>query len=205
MACTSPPLNKAVPIHEPHHDVSCQARVRIDHHQMDCQGLLSISVKLALSGFGDPVLRLNVAPKMVERCSVISRSNADLIPSRILSMLRGMTDASAVVTMTLDLNTTGLVFVPPQVTTTTVSPAQQSDVAACHAFATICRSKTIYLRFSRSQLLNDDLPRLRAFASALRTRSINVALFDYAGLNAGRGVQEKDWTLFEQRLEPPLF
>jgi hypothetical protein len=104
MACTSTLLNKAVLIHVPHHDVSCQARVRIDHHQIDCQGLLSISAKLALSGFVDPVLRLNVAPKMVERCSVISRSNADLIPSRILSMLRGVTDASAVVTMTLDLN-----------------------------------------------------------------------------------------------------
>jgi hypothetical protein len=61
------------------------------------------------------------------------------------------------------------------VTTTTVIPTQQSDVAAFHAFAMTCRSKTIYLHFSRSQLLNDDLPRLRAFASALRAHSSNVA------------------------------
>jgi hypothetical protein len=86
-----------------------------------------------------------------------------------------------------------------------VSPAQQSDVAAFHAFAVICRSKAIYLHFSRTQLLNDDLPRLRAFASALRTHSINVAPFDYASLNAGRGAQEKSWTLFEQPIEPPPY
>jgi hypothetical protein len=98
MACTSTLLNKAVLIHEPHHNVSCYARVRIDHHQIDCQGLLSISVKLALSGFGDSVLRLNVAPEIVERCNAISHSNTNLILFRVLSMLRGVTDASAVVT-----------------------------------------------------------------------------------------------------------
>lgn len=85
-------------VYEPYHGVSCQARVWIDHHHIDCQGLLSISVKLALPILGDPVLRLNVAPEMAERCSVISRSNADLISFRVLNMLRGVTDASAVVT-----------------------------------------------------------------------------------------------------------
>jgi hypothetical protein len=205
MAFTPTLLNKAVLIHEPHHDVSCRARVRIDHHQSDRQGLLSISVKLALVGFGRPVLRLNVAPEMVEKCRVISSSNADLIPTRMLSMLRGVTNASAVVTLMLDLNATGLVLVPPHVTTTTVSPAQQSDVAAFRAFAMICRSKSILLHFSKSQIPNDDLSRLRAFASALRTHSVDAAPFDYTGLNAGRGVQEKDWTLFDQTLNPPPY
>jgi hypothetical protein len=107
--------------------------------------------------------------------------------------------------LTLDLTATCLVLVPTQVTTTNVIPAQQGDVAAFHVFTMICRSKTISLHFSRSQLLNDDLPRLRAFASALRAHSINVAPFEYAGLNAGRRVQATDWALFEQTLEPPPY
>jgi hypothetical protein len=86
-----------------------------------------------------------------------------------------------------------------------VIPTQQSDVAAFHAFAMTCRSKTIYLHFSRSQLLNDDLPRLRAFASALRRHSSNVTPFEYAGLNAGHRVQATDRGLFEQTLEPPPY
>jgi hypothetical protein len=41
---------------------------------------------------------LNVAPEIVERCNAISHSNTNLILFRVLSMLRGVTDASAVVT-----------------------------------------------------------------------------------------------------------
>jgi hypothetical protein len=106
--------------------------------------------------------------------------------------------------LTLDVTATCLVLAP-KVTTTNVIPAQQGDVAAFHAFAMICRSKTIYLHFSRSQLLNDDLPRIRAFASALRAHSSNAAPFEYAGLNAGRWVQATDWAPFEQTLEPPPY
>jgi hypothetical protein len=141
-------LNKAVFIHKPHYNASCHARVRIDHDHIDRRDPLSVSVKLALVGFECSVLRLDVAPESVARCRVMSGSSADLVPSRMLNMLRRVTNTSAVVTLILNLHATDFVLVSPQVTTSSVRPAQQSYIAAFHAFAmtVLCIARTPNLR-----------------------------------------------------------
>jgi hypothetical protein len=198
-------LNKTALVHAPEFDVSCLARLRVGYNQSLNQGFLSIKIVLKLAGFhsGSQVLTLSIPPEKVDRLTVTSISDDSLIPARMFDKLRGVTDASTVSTCILCLNATGNVLVPAEVTTS-LKPADPSDTDF-FAFSRICRTKTIRLHFSNKQFVKDDLLRLRSFASSLLTRSLTEAPLNYGRINSGRGIQSKDWTVFDRSTSPPPY
>lgn len=203
MTTTVKPLTKAVLVHAPEFDVSCAARLRVAHDQTNNRGSISIRFTADLAA-GSRILMLNIRPDTVDKCAVHLRSNAKLIPSRMLSTVPApVISASAVSTMTLCLNTAGVVLVPSGITTLT--PANGSD-ANFHAFSKICQTTILHLHFSRQQFVQDELSHLQMFSRALGADSLLQAEhIDYARLNAGRGMEEKDWRVFDKSFGPPPY
>lgn len=202
-------LEKAVLVHAPDFDdVGCVCRVRIAYDANLNQGSISIRFSTALAGFDEPqLLMLNIQPDTVDSCTLASRSKDILIPPRMFSMVPlSVMTASAVLTLKLCLDASGTILVPPQ--TTALRPSNEAD-ADFHAFTKICQAKTIHLHFSKQQFKSDELPRirtqLRSLSGALSSRTLDAEPFDPTRLNAGRGVQERDCSVFDQPLHPPPY
>ncbi|KAI4720933.1 hypothetical protein E4T48_02850 [Aureobasidium sp. EXF-10727] len=198
-------FEKAVLAHTPEFNVACVARLRIAHDQTDDLGSISIRFNATLTEFGKQTLMLNICPEGVDTCTVVAKSNNQLIPDRMFSMVPvSVTNPAAVSTLTLCLNATGVVLVPPSADGTTLSPVVPTD-ANFQAFAKFCQSKTIHLHLSKQQLKDGDLQHLRTFSGALRARMLKAQPLDYKRLNAGHGAIEKDWRVFEQTADPPPY
>ena len=107
----------------------------------------------------------------------------------MISMLRGVTKSAIVSTLRLCLNDykSGLVLVPSDVTEP-LTPAAESRTDF-HAFAKICKATTLYLHFSKRQLVDVEMLHLRTFARTLCESSLNVAPLNDAHFNGGRGAQ----------------
>ncbi|CAD0085524.1 unnamed protein product, partial [Aureobasidium vineae] len=184
-------FEKAVLAHTPEFDVACVARLRIAHDQTGDRGSISIRFNAALTEFGKQTLMLNIRPEGVDTCTVVAKSNNQLIPDRMFSMVPvSVTNPAAVSTLILCLNTTGVVLVPPSADGTTLSPAVPTD-AHFQAFAKVCQSKTIHLHLSKQQFKDGDLQQLRTFSGAVRARMLKAQPLDYKRLNAGHGAIEK--------------
>jgi hypothetical protein len=97
---------------------------------------------------------LGIAPKAVDTCTVESNICDSVIPARMISMLRGVTRSAVVSTLKLCLNSykSGLALVPSDVTEP-LTPAAESRTDF-HAFAKICQATTLYLHFSKRQLVD---------------------------------------------------
>ncbi|THZ87214.1 hypothetical protein D6C84_01946 [Aureobasidium pullulans] len=198
-------FEKAVLVHAPEFDVACTARLRMAHDHNTDQGSVSIRIQLELANFGKQLLMLNIRPELVDTCTVVPKSNDNLIPSRLFPLVPvSVTNSAAVSTLILCLNSTGVVLVPRSTNDTTLSAAKPTD-AAFHAFQRICRSNIIHLHFSKQQLKNDDIRQLRTFSGALRAGLLSAQPFDYKRLDAGRGAIEKDWRVFEASEDPPAY
>lgn len=198
-------FEKAVLVHAPEFDVACTARLRMAHDHNTDQGSVSIRIQLELANFGKQLLMLNIRPELVDTCTVVPKSNDNLIPNRLFPLVPvSVTNSAAVSTLILCLNSTGVVLVPRSTNDTTLSAAKPTD-AAFHAFQRICRSNIIHLHFSKQQLKNDDIRQLRTFSGALRAGLLSAQPFDYKRLDAGRGAIEKDWRVFEASDDPPAY
>lgn len=195
---------KKIFVHTPEFDVGCLAQVRLCHDQELDQGYVSIKMRLSLAGMDEnQVVVLRVCPETVDMCTVKSTCDADTIPGQVTGMLRGVKEASEVSAFKLSLKTPGIVLVPSSLST--IRPAKAGDVNF-DAFSRICQTKTINLYFDKRQFKQDDKLRLRAFASALRTRSLDAQPVNHTRANAGRGVRESDWTIFElSPSDPPPY
>ncbi|CAD0114411.1 unnamed protein product [Aureobasidium uvarum] len=198
-------FEKAVLAHAPEFDVACVARLRIAHDQTGDQGSISIRFNAALTELGKQTLMLNIRPEEVDTCTVVAKSNNQLIPDRMFSMVPvSVTNPAAVSTLILCINTTGVVLVPPSADGTTLSPAVPTD-ANFQAFAKLCQSKTIHLHLAKQQFKDGDLQQLRTFSGAVRARMLKAQPLDYKRLNAGHGAIERDWRVFEQVTNPPPY
>ncbi|KAI9037799.1 uncharacterized protein KD926_011588 [Aspergillus affinis] len=194
-------LKKAVLVHSPDTDVSCFARLRVAHDITANQGSISLIITAALANLSSrsQVLTLNLPPARVETCALARISNDSLCSSSLVSMLQApVTNVSAVSTLSLRLNTTGIVLCPSDVKT--LSPANHGD-SNFHAFAKICQSKFLRLHFSRRQFVNKELDRLESFSCALRERYLQIESFDHAR----QGVVQRDWRAFNLSLDPPPY
>jgi len=199
-------FEKAILAHAPEFDVACVARLRIAHDHNDDQGSISIRINADLD-CGKQTLMLNICPGKVDTCTVVAKSNDKLIPDRMFSMVPvSVTNSSAVSTLILCLNATGVVLVPPSLDGTTLRSAV-SDAASANldAFAKICQSKTIHLHLAKLQFKDGDLHHLRTFSGALRARMLKAQPLDYKRLNAGRGAIERDWRVFNRSASPPPY
>ncbi|PWY64394.1 hypothetical protein BO83DRAFT_420468 [Aspergillus eucalypticola CBS 122712] len=194
-------LKKAVLVHAPDLDVSCRARLRINHDQAANQGciFLSITADLANLSGKSQVLTLNIPPESVEQCALARQSNSELCSSHFVSMLPApVTNVSAVSTLSLSLCATGIVLCPSELDY--ISPARPGDLDI-HSFAKICQSKFLYLHFSRRQFVNKELDKLEIFSRALRTKSLKRVCFDHSR----HGVVQKDWRVFNLSPNPPPY
>ena len=199
-------FEKAILAHASEFDVACVARLRIAHDHNDDQGSISIRINADLD-CGKQTLMLNICPEKVDTCTVVAKSNDKLIPDRMFSMVPvSVTNSSAVSTLILCLNATGVVLVPPSLDGTTLRSAV-SDAASANldAFAKICQSKTIHLHLAKLQFKDGDLHHLRTFSGALRARMLKAQPLDYKRLNAGRGAIERDWRVFNRSTSPPPY
>jgi hypothetical protein len=191
---------KKVFVCAPTFDVGCLAQVRVCHDRKLGQGYVSINMRLSLADMDqNQVIKLRICPEMVHMCSVKTTCD-DSIPDQVVSMLRGVKEASEVSAFKLHLNTPGIVLIPSSLST--IRPAKVGDVNY-NAFSRICQTKTINLYFDKRQFLKDDIICLRAFASALRTHSLHAQPVNHTRSNAGQGVRESDWTVFKQSLSDP--
>lgn len=198
-------LNKAAIVHAPEFDVGCVARLRIAYDQSANRGSISIRLTVDLVGPnpGRRMLMLNIRPAMVDTCVVASRSNDSLIPSHILDMIPApVTNSSAVATLTLCLNTTGILLAPSDADI--LSPANRSDMNF-YAFSKICRSNTIHLHLSMRVFTGSELVQLQGFSNVLCDHALEAEHMDYSRLNAGRGMKELHWRSFDQSLDPPSY
>ncbi|PYH86444.1 hypothetical protein BO82DRAFT_325536 [Aspergillus uvarum CBS 121591] len=207
------PLVSKVLVHAPDCDVFCVARLRIVHGRTVADGqtanqasiLLSItttlanSISIANSSSRSQVLTLNIPPERVGKCGFARRSNNSLCPDRLLSSLPApVTKVSAVSTLSLSLDTVGIVLSPSGMDF--LKPAVPGDLEF-HSFAKICQSKFLRLHFTGRQFVNSELDKLHDFSYALRQRSLQAV-----PLNTARhGVCQKDWRVFVLSPDPPPY
>lgn len=201
------PWVSKVLVHAPDLDVFCVARLRIVQGQTIAHGntanqasiLLSITTTLANSSSRSQVLTLNIPPERVEKCGLARRSNNTLCPARLLSSLPApVTNVSAVSTLSLSLDTVGIVLSPSGMDS--LIPAIPGDLEF-YSFARICQSKFLRLHFSARQFVDNEIDRLQDFAYALRRRSLRAV-----PLNTARhGVCPKDWRVFALSPDPPPY
>ena len=141
------------------------------------------------------VLTLNIPPEIVEECELARISDVGLCSSHLLPKLPApVANVSAVSTLTLILNKTGIFLCPSGVES--LSPANQEDLDL-EAFAKICQSTSLRLHFSKRQFVDKELNQLEAFSGALR--SLQAEPFDYAR----HGVAQRDWPSL--LLDPPPY
>lgn len=194
-------LKKAVLIYALDFDVSCFARLRVTHDQATNHGSLSLRITTDLARLtGRPqVLTLNLPPEIIEKCSWAPVSNDGLCPSGLVSMLPApVNNVSAVSTLSLGLNSTGIVLCPTAIEP--IRPANQGDLNF-HAFAMICQSKSLRLHFAKRQFVKRELDQLETFCCALRKRSLQTESFDHAR----HGVVQKDWRALSISFDPPPY
>ncbi|KAL2840184.1 hypothetical protein BJY01DRAFT_257438 [Aspergillus pseudoustus] len=194
-------LKKAVLVYAPDLDVFCLSRLRIVHDQTADQGSISLSITADVADLTSrsQVLTLNIPPESVEKCGLSRKSNDNLCPSRLVSMLPApVPNVSAVSTLSLSLGTTGIVLCPSEMES--LSPATPGDLKF-HSFAKICQSKYLRLHFSRRQFVNKEVDELEIFSNALRQRSLQAVSFNHAR----HGVVQKDWRVFSLSPDPPPY
>lgn len=194
-------LRKAVLVYAPDVDVSCFARLRIAHDKTANQGSVSLGITADLANLTSRsnVLTLNVSPDRVDECALARVSNDDLCSASLVSMLRApVPNVSAVSTLTLRLNATGVVLCPSELKS--ICPIGQGDLNF-HAFAKICQSKFLRVHFSRRQFVKKELDQLENFSRALRERGLDAESFDHAR----HGVVQRDWRAFGLSLDPPPY
>ncbi|KAL3455221.1 hypothetical protein BJX64DRAFT_295260 [Aspergillus heterothallicus] len=194
-------LKKAALVYAPNVDTFCLCRLRIVHDETANQGSISLSITADLANFNgrSQVLTLNIPPETVERCGLARRSNDDLCPFRLVSMLPApVANVSAVSTLSLSLGATGIVLCPSEMES--LSPATPED-SKFRSFAKICQSKYLRLHFSGRQFVNDELDKLQRFSYALRQGGLQTESFDHAR----HGVVQKDWRIFTLPPDPPPY
>ncbi|KAL4946954.1 hypothetical protein BDW69DRAFT_179384 [Aspergillus filifer] len=211
-------LKKAVLVHAPDSDAFCVARLRIvhgqsadhgrtanhDHSVVHCQtanqASISLSIMAALANSNSrSQLTLTIPPERVEKCGLARRSNDSLCSSRLLSSLPApVTNASAVSTLTLSLDTVGIVLCPSGLES--LIPATADDFEF-HSFARICQSKFLRLHFSDRQFVNNELDKLQIFSQDLRRRSLQAVPVNHAR----HGLLQKDWRVFGLSPDPPPY
>lgn len=149
------------------------------------------------------VIILRICPKSVDMCTVKLTCETGTVSEQVISMLRRVRGASEVSKMRLTLKEPGVVLVPSGLSV--IRPAEGGNISY-NAFSRICQAKQIVLYFDKRQFNQDDSFCLRAFANALRSRSIEARPLDYTRFNSGHGVRERDWTVFEQSTsDPPAY
>ncbi|PLB44863.1 hypothetical protein P170DRAFT_391273 [Aspergillus steynii IBT 23096] len=194
-------LKKAVLVYTPDFDVSCFARLRIAHDKTANQGSISLWITADLANLTgrSQVLTLNIPPERIEKCALARISNDSLCSPNLVSILRApVANVSAVSTLSLRLNTTGIVLCPSELKS--LCPANPGD-SNFHAFAKICQSEFLRLHFSRRQFVNNELDQLEIFSRSLRERSLQTESFDHAR----HGVVQRDWRAFSLSLDPPPY
>jgi hypothetical protein len=190
---------KSILVYAPDLNVSCRARLRIIHDQTANQGSISLSITADLANLSgrSQVLTLNIPPDRVGKCALARKSNDNLCPSHLLSLLPApVNNVSDVSTLSLSLGTTGIVLCPPEMES--LSPATPGHVGF-HSFGKICQSKFLRLHFVKRQFVNKELDELENFSYALRKRSLQTVSFNHAR----HGVVQKDWRVFSLSDPPP--
>ncbi|KAL4789838.1 hypothetical protein BDV19DRAFT_14243 [Aspergillus venezuelensis] len=217
-------LKKAVLVHAPDSDAFCVARLRIVHGpsgdrdpsgdgdqsgerdqsvvygQAADKASISLSITAALANSNSRShLTLTIPPDRVEKCGLARRSNDSLCSSRLLSSLPApVTNASAVSTLTLSLDTVGIVLCPSG--TESLIPATPGDLQF-QSFAKICQSQFLRLHFSNRQFVNNELDKLQGLSHALRQRSLQAVSFNHAR----HGLLQTDWRIFALSPDPPPY
>jgi hypothetical protein len=191
-------------VYAPEFNVGCLTEVRVSHDQKEGQGYVSIKSRLCLADMDtNQVIILRICPKLVDMCTVKLTCETGTVSEQVISMLRGVKAASEVSKLRLTLKEPGVVLVPSGLSV--IRPAEVGNVSY-NAFSRICQAKQIVLYFVKRQFNQDDSFGLRAFASAVRSRSIEAQPLDYTRFNSGQGVRESDWTVFEQPpSDPPAY
>ncbi|KAL4948711.1 hypothetical protein BDW69DRAFT_203381 [Aspergillus filifer] len=198
---------KKVLVHAPNCNVPCVTRLHIIRGQTIVDGQtanqasITLSIKTTLANSSrSQVLSLSIPPERVEKCGLAFRSNNSLCPSYLLSLHPApVENVSAISTLSLHLNTVGIVRHPTGMDSLT--PATPGD-SEFYSFAKICQSKFLRLHFSGRQFIgNDYLNELQQLSNALRQRSLRALPF-----NAARhGVLETDWQIFPLFPDPPPY
>jgi hypothetical protein len=120
---------KAVLIHAPDlGNVGCLAHVNVIHDQTRQKGLITIKIDLKLAGRNDEYqsIHLNILPQTIVACSIIPSSFNNMLPHELMTKLRGVSKAKSATTLTLQLENSSVVLVPPGLTES-ISPANPSD------------------------------------------------------------------------------
>jgi hypothetical protein len=173
----------------------------IIHDQTANQGSISLSITADLANLSgrSQVLTLNIPPDRVGKCALAQKSNNNLCPSHLLSLLPApVNNVSDVSTLSLSLSTTGIILCPPEMES--LSPATPGHVGF-HSFGKICQSKFLRLHFVKRQFVNKELDELENFSYALRKRSLQTVSFNHAR----HGVAQKDWRVFSLSPNPPPY
>ncbi|KAL4966398.1 uncharacterized protein BDV14DRAFT_171065 [Aspergillus stella-maris] len=205
-------LKKAVLVHAPDSDFFCVARLRIVHGpsgdrdqsvvhgQAADQASISLSITAALANSNSRShLTLIIPPDRVEKCGLARQSNDSLCSYRFLSSLPApVTNASDVSTLTLSLDTVGMVLCPSG--TESLIPATPGDLQF-QSFAKICQSKFLRLHFSNRQFVNNELDKLQNFTQELRQGSLQAVPFNHAR----HGLLQTDWRIFALAPDPPPY
>jgi hypothetical protein len=197
---------KAVLIHAPDLDnVGCLAHVNISYDQMKQEGYITIKINLKLAGFNDEyqAIHLNIFPGAINACSVTLYSYKNMLPNELLTKLKGVKEASAVTTLSLQLREPSIVLVPSGLPES-ISPVDPSD-GDFYAISRISRAKSIRLHYSKQDFPSNDQLRLQKFASALTKNALSPPRVNYSHFNGGTGAQERDWTVFDQPSPLPTY
>lgn len=197
---------KAVLIHAPDlGNVGCLAHVNVIHDQTQQKGLITIKIDLKLAGCNDESqsIHLNILPQTVIACSVIPSSFNNMLPHELMTKLRGVNKAKSATTLTLQLENSSVVLVPPGLTES-IRPADPSD-GDFHAISQISRAINIRLHYSRQGISTSDQLRLQKFASALTKDTLSSPRINYAHFNGGMGAQERHYTIFDQPFSLPTY
>jgi hypothetical protein len=140
---------KSILVYAPNLNVSCRARLRVIHDQTANQGSISLSITADLANLSgrSQVLTLNIPPDRVGKCALAWKSNDNLCPSHLLSLLPApVTNVSDVSILSLSLGTTSIVLCPPEMES--LSPATPGHVGF-HSFRKNYQSKFLRLHFVR--------------------------------------------------------
>lgn len=192
--------NKAVLVSIPDSEFSCRTRLFIAHDRTANEGSISIRFTAQLANLRgrSQVLTLIIPPEIVGNCELVWASDDDLCPYRLLTKLPAPeTEPSAVSTLRLILNNTGIVLCPSGVET--LSPADPTDLNFA-AFAKICQSKSLLLHISQRQFGDEERGQLKAFLGALRKSNLREKLF---GTKRQRMVRTT-WRVFSPP-DPPSY
>jgi hypothetical protein len=99
-----------------------------DYDQTRQKGLITIKIDLKLAGRNDEYqsIHLNILPQTIVACSIIPSSFNNMLPHELMTKLRGVSKAKSATTLTLQLENSSVVLVPPGLTES-ISPANPSD------------------------------------------------------------------------------